>query len=77
MLSLLGAPPITQASKILWKYTYVEIWLKITAFYGLHWLQKELTGKMYMFLGAFYVLLQVFLFDDLNHMLRYLEDFFK
>ena len=32
---------------------------------------------MYVFLGALYVLLQVFfLFDDLNHMLRYLEDYF-
>lgn len=32
---------------------------------------------MYVFWGALCVLLQVFfLFDDLNHMLRYLEDYF-
>lgn len=30
MLFLLGAPLVIQASKILWKYTYVGIWLKIT-----------------------------------------------
>lgn len=77
MLPFLGAPPIIQTSKIVWKYTYVGIWIKITDFYGLHWLHRELTGKMYVFLGALCVLLQVFfLFDDLNHMLRYLEDYF-
>lgn len=77
MLFLLEAPPVIQASKILWKYTYVGIWLKMTIFRGLHWLQRELAGKMYMFWGALYVHLQVFfLCDDLNHMLRYLEDYF-
>jgi hypothetical protein len=80
MLPLLRATAIIQAGKIVLKYTCARIWFKTVIFYGLHWSQRELTSEMYMFgEDALYVLLLVcffFLFDNLNHMSRYLEDYF-
>lgn len=50
---------------------------KPTILHGLHFLRRELTGKMYMFIGFLLcAFTSIFLFDDLNHMLRYFGGLF-